>query len=453
MHFTPIRLAALAATLSGCGGCRGGGDSGGPACEERVDHPRVILSDVDDAVLPWLTTAVGDVGGDGVGDVAYHEDRSVFLVGGPITGDVRQDPATAQIVDSGCGWPSFKPMGDIDGDGASDLVFSSGCLEEAYFLYGPIEGLVDIKDGDLAYSDYHMYVWNELLTNVGDFDGNGMEDMMLSVGWQLSVFNSPAVLPLDREHADATINVPECEAGFVLLQRADINGDGYSDLGVARRPDGTDHVELAILNGPLAGTIELQDRADAIVSTREDVGWYERQGDFQAGGDLFGDGQETLVTNNGSEEVTGDQTLYVYSGPFSGSMTLLEPDATITSTGGDSGDFQIASGMDANADGVGDLLFNYVYYAGPGRLVGSPAAYLFLGPLCEDMTYDDADVRLEANNPYLVRNVSAAGDVSGDGVDDMILSVETRTVGAEQVDYVIHGGADLMERMMAHDRP
>jgi hypothetical protein len=313
---------------------------------------------------------------------------------------------------------------------------------------------VDIKDGDLAYSNYYNYVWNELLTNVGDFDGNGMEDVLLSVGMRIAVFSSPAILPLDPYAADATISLPESAIGYTILRMTDFDGDGYSDLGVSLAPEGSDpnKEEVAILKGPMAGTFDLLERADAIVAAPVDGsnGWKYYAWEFQPGGDLFGDDQATLIAQDGSEYPTGDASIYVFGGPFSGSMTV-EPEATITSTGMDSGFFQIASNMDVNADGVGDLLFSYEYYLHSGHLVGSPAAYLYLGPLCGNMTYDDADIRLQPYSPAFVRSVSTAGDISGDGVDDVILSVESESDWTDAVDHALHGSADLMARMMAHN--
>jgi hypothetical protein len=235
------------------------------------------------------------------------------------------------------------------------------------------------------------------------------------------------------------------------MPRSDLNGDGYSDLGVFYVQDGGSiPPELAILYGPLEGSIGLFDKADAIITAPVGRYWGDTYyaTDFQPGGDLFGDGQETLV----AQDWILQQAICVYAGPFSGKM-MINADATVTSPAGDFQYFHIVSGMDVNADGVGDLLFSYTYYDweyGYKERGGSPA-YLFLGPLCGNMTNDDADVRLQPYSPSFVRDVSNAGDISGDGVDDVILSVDANDEWDETSDYVVHGGTDLMERMMAHD--
>jgi hypothetical protein len=236
----------------------------------------------------------------------------------------------------------------------------------------------------------------------------------------------------------------DCSPGDATC--ADLDQDGYTDLLVKLWPDIDDHYiwEAVILHGPLAGEIDILEAADAVVTLSEGNDALT----LRTAGDLVGDGEPCLVADDSSEYDRYTGTIYVFAGPFAGVVTAeavarIDEDPYRT-TGG----HRIATDMDVNADGIGDLLFSYVFNWPHGPPVGSPG-YLFLGPLCGNMTYSDADVEFQLDSPDFVFDVAAAGDISGDGVDDAILSSYGIDDWGDK--YVLHGSADLVARMMAHD--
>ncbi|MEQ1503551.1 MAG: hypothetical protein ABMB14_15040 [Myxococcota bacterium] len=145
-------------------------------------------------------------------------------------------------------------------------------------------------------------------------------------------------------------------------------------------------------------------------------------------GDLTGDGIDDLVVNaNDYPNQTGKGKLYVLHGPVAHGTTLADADATIV---GDAGiDFLglVLSSGDLNADGIGDLV---VHVAGYDT---TPMVYVVFGPVEGTITPSSIATRLIG-----FADASAVFDVSGDGIDDLILG---DTVGPHQAGAVyVHFG-------------
>ncbi len=81
----------------------------------------------------------------------------------------------------------------------------------------------------------------------------------------------------------------------------------------------------------------------------------------------------------------------------------------------------IASAGDVNGDGTDDLILGSRRYPGSGFVLRG-AAYLFHGPLTTDVRASCADeVFIGFGADHLGTSVAGAGDVTGDGVDDVII--------------------------------
>ena len=100
------------------------------------------------------------------------------------------------------------------------------------------------------------------------------------------------------------------------------------------------------------------------------------------------------------------------------------PPADVTITGESAGNdfgWRAAPAGDVNGDGVEDLIVGAPSYDGIAGFAGR--AYLFYGPFTGDINAADADaiISAEAFGDSLGISVASAGDVNNDGVQDIII--------------------------------
>jgi hypothetical protein len=188
----------------------------------------------------WLVCALGDVDGDGAGDVAVgsapdwysDEPLSRFHIGlvAAISG---RTGAELWVVPGGVEldrWPSdLAPVSDRDGDGTLDLAIGSRGLVELRSgrtgnLLAPIEGPPRTD-------------WGETVRSAGDVDGDGTEDLLV-------VCENPDVhsgLPFPSGGYGEVLSGSDfatlvrvalpCDAGpDELAAPGDLDGDGRADL-------------------------------------------------------------------------------------------------------------------------------------------------------------------------------------------------------------------------------
>ena len=131
--------------------------------------------------------------------------------------------------------------------------------------------------------------------------------------------------------------------------------------------------------------------------------------------------------------------------PFSclfGQTTTPPADVTISGVGTDV-DFgwRVASAGDVNGDGVTDLIVGDPSNSSVAQFAGR--AYLFLGPVTSGINTSQAaaTISAEAFGDNLGFSVASAGDVNGDGVDDILIGARSNDDNGIQSGrvYLFHG--------------
>ncbi|MDP2314837.1 MAG: MopE-related protein [Pseudomonadota bacterium] len=270
-------------------------------------------------------------------------------------------------------------------------------------------------------------------------------------------------------------------AGYELARGDDLDGDGYADIVLSAVGDddgGADAGALYVVRGPVVGSLDLS-LADAKRSTGtaawgsylplavgEDLdgdavpdilfgtpemtfGGRDAGGAYVWSGDIAGAGDDadSLVTFVGEDtydyagqtvamsDLDGDSVaealigsgkssgyVYVFSAPLSGTLDLSTSDGRFV--GEDSGD-EAGDGLcragDVDGDGLDDL-----YIGAPGdddTWFNGGAVYLVLGGSIGTVDLSAAEAKLlgEDSGDGIGRRLAGPGDVNGDGLDDLLV--------------------------------
>ena len=409
-------------------------------CDGLDDNCDGLVDDNDPAVVgqtSWYPDADGDTWGDSDAapriscfnagtdvadssdcndaDASVNADADEVCDGQDDDCDDLVDDADPDLV----GDVRWYPDGDGDGYGDADAVAVISCL--------PVDGsVVDDTDCDDLDPD----------VNPGEAEvcNNGVDDDC--DGGCASCLGSGS---LSGAAAEYTGIGSGDYAGQAVAGAGDVNGDGYDDMliGAMNANGGTGHAAGAayIVLGGAAPTSGSLSGAGAT---------YDGEGTEQAGysvggvGDVDGDGYDDVLIGanyygEDSSYASGASYL-VLGGPHPTSSVLSAAGVAYIGQERDASADAVAGAGDVNGDGFADLLIG-----APGNTDGgqaSGAAYLVLGgpsPAGGSLSAADAEYTGQAwpVQDEVGAAVAGAGDVNGDGLDDMLIGAATNSEGGD----------------------
>ena len=234
-------------------------------------------------------------------------------------------------------------------------------------------------------------------------------------------------------------------AGKSISAGGDVNGDGHTDLLVGAPSGPTIEFGMAgrayLLLGPLVSSGSIQEEATTVIEGLEVL---DRTGASVAvAGDLDLDGHDDLLVGaNGSDlggsESSGAVFLVYGAADLTGTIFADEADATFLGEGMLHYVGSAVSGAgDVDGDGHDDVLIG-----GP-EAFDAGAAYLWLcggTPPSGDLSLANADAVVLGGTAgdHLGFSVAPAGDLDGDGLDDVLVGASGADDGAGAV-YVLYG--------------
>ena len=365
----------------------------GPVAEgaSLEDADAVFYGGVLGEFAGWDVAPVGDVDGDGQGDVvvgawgepsAGSEAGATYLLLGPISGTLMPSDAAARLRGEATGdssGQSVAGVGDRTGDGLPDLLigapnaddvgFSSGA---AYLVSGAVAGTVGLRDATSRFSgDTEADRLGAAVTGTGDLDGDGLDDLAISApgdsaggdgAGAIYVFLDPAAgRSVAADTADIVLvgGARGDQAGTALARYGDFNGDGYSAflVGAADQSEGGAGAGAAyVVAGPLTASTTLNASHARIIGRlpQDHAG-----NDVDVAGDVDGDGELDLIIGAYIEDSGGLNAgaAYLVNGPVTGTRYLTDANAGfIGEAESDLAGWSTAGAGDVDGDGLGDVL-------------------------------------------------------------------------------------------------
>ena len=169
---------------------------------------------------------------------------------------------------------------------------------------------------------------------------------------------------------------------------------------------------------------------------------YDRFGTSVAcAGDVNGDDYDDLIVGSYRNDAMGKGAgrAYLFTGPNGTQVSMFTGEA-----GGDWFGYSVSSAGDVNGDGYDDVVVGVFW---------SIRAYVFLGgpgPFSSEIPSSEADLIYtgESGDYSFGMKVSGAGDVNGDGYDDLIIGAEHSSMRNEEEGraYVFPDGMHLSRR-------
>lgn len=461
-------------------------------------------------------SSAGDVNGDGVADLiigAYRGDAGgvdsgqAYVIFG-VKGSTRTVVDLSQISTSegfiiqgdtagDFAGSSVSSAGDVNGDGVDDLVVGARYGDdggpfagEAYVIYGLVGSTrervdltgLDSLSGFIIQGDVDFDNFGSSVSSAGDINGDGISDIIVgahggnnggtNAGEAYVIYGKAGFLrgTLDVSNLAASDGfiiqggVPDDQAGWSVSSAGDVNGDGVGDLIVGAPfsdVGGSDAGSAYVIFGHVGDTRGMVDLANFSALDGFSIHGVDSESltgkSVSSAGDINGDGIDDLIVGSPDNSMGSafSGAAYVIYGSLGASRASIDLGELSVNDGfviqgyssGGAG-YSVASAGDVNGDGFDDIIVGAPYgsnlsaYAGEVFVIygrsGTDRGQISLSDL---ESTDGFLIKSDFSDDIAGASVSSAGDINGDGIDDLIIGAPySDGAGANSGGaYVIYG--------------
>lgn len=405
----------------------------------------------------WCVACAGDVNGDGFSEIIigvpnyfdeYTEQGAAFVFKGGSEGIVGEEP-----------WWSVSPAdqsfarfghsvacaGDVNADGYDDVIIGAPNYKSGFDYEGSAWVFLGSSDGLSTSQDWFRVSGHEgakfgySVASAGDVNGDGHCDIIVGAPGHTGSFTNEVGrayvflgysegVDLASSWEDSTYShETDCHFGKSVAGAGDVNGDGYGDIIVGVPDAGT-------LEKPSVGRAHIYYGSSTGLDS--DASWNGSPSQpspdrkvfygysVACAGDVNGDGYSDVIVGAPYEPDTGEvQPLdegfaYVYHGiaanPSGNSSEIYQSDQASAALG-----TTLASAGDVNGDGYDDILIAAPFYDNGHTDEG--AVWLWNGSPGGPSLSPTWQAEGEEVEVRFGWSLASAGDVNGDGCDDIII--------------------------------
>ena len=393
---------------------------------------------------------------------------------------------------------------DVNGDGYNDIIIGAPFADpngyysgSTYVVFGKesgFSGTIDLSDivriGDgFRIDGENTGDWSGDSVSAGDVNNDGYDDIIIGAPYAdpSGGGSGSTYVVFGKENGfSRTMGLSELDGsdGFRIdgesggdlsgysVSAGDVNNDGYDDIiigaaGADRNGNsvsnrGASYVVFGKDDDAFAATMNLSelDGSNGFRINGESAG--DASGiSVSSAGDINGDGYDDIIIGAPNADPNGSSSgsVYVVFGKESGFSRAIEPSELDGSDGfringesaGYSSGFSVSSAGDFNGDGYDDIIIG-AHYADSNGNINSGSTYVVFGKesgfsrVIELSELDGSDgfrINGESGDDHGGVSVSSAGDINGDGYDDIIIGADgaARKGFNSGSSYIIYGHA------------